>query len=66
VGSFAGSPGGRLWVDEVVIQKADGERSAMIVDAHTHIEAVPEPPGATAPLTTAASTVGAAREPPSQ
>jgi hypothetical protein len=42
-GSFAGSPGGRLWVDEVVIQKADGERSAMIVDAHTRIEVVSEP-----------------------
>ena len=40
---FAGSPGGRLWVDEVVIEKADGEQSAMIIDPYTQIEELPEP-----------------------
>ncbi|MBN2583943.1 MAG: hypothetical protein JXL80_12825 [Planctomycetes bacterium] len=42
-GSFAGSSDGRLWVDEVVIEKVDGERSAMIVDQYTRIETLPEP-----------------------
>ncbi len=41
--SFAGSPDGRLWIDEIVIEKADGEQSAIIVDPYTQIEELPDP-----------------------
>jgi hypothetical protein len=41
--SFAGGPQGRYWVDELVIEKAGGERSMVVVDQWTRVERL-EPP----------------------
>lgn len=43
---FAHSKDDRLWLDRLVIRKADGEIVTLLLDAYTHIEklATPEPP----------------------
>lgn len=40
--SFAGAPGGRYRVSELAIEKADGERSVILLDRHTEIEILPD------------------------
>lgn len=43
--SFVGADEGRFWVHEVVIEKPDGERSAVVIDQHTRIEVLSAPAG---------------------
>ncbi|MGQ9629126.1 MAG: hypothetical protein ACUVXI_02280 [bacterium] len=38
--SFARGKRDRLWIDEIVLEKDDGERSAIVIDRTTKIEKI--------------------------
>ena len=50
---FARNKANRLWLDRLIIEKADGEKSVLNLDEFTHVEVLdgPQPVEAAAPLT---------------